>query len=186
MGKKSREKRQRRESRMQREATRPEVVGRDVGWAVLLDGEARLVKCGEHTQFGSARTFQMSAYPAARSRGLVATTRRIGDQAHLQAQTGPDLGEKAAKRTRYRWDHWLDGDPHEIRLSPTSEFPGVRAQQLVDAALRAAKSRNLSVTTQVRNDGLTVALHASPSCQADPAREANSELRLNGSEHHHK
>ena len=100
--------------------------------------------------------------PAARSRCLVAITRRNGDQVHLQAQPGPDLGEKAAKRTLYPWGEWLNGNTHEIRLGPTSEYPGVRAQQLVDAALRASKTRNLSVATQVRNDGLTVALHASP------------------------
>jgi hypothetical protein len=162
VGKKSREKRQRRESRMQRKAALPEVLRRDVGWGVMLDGKARVVKCGEHTPFGSARAFQMSVYPAARSRGLVATTRRNGDQVHLQAQPGPDLGEKAAKRTLYPWGEWLNGNTHEIRLGPTSEYPGVRAQQLVDAALRASKTRNLSVATQVRNDGLTVALHASP------------------------
>lgn len=162
MGKKSREKRQRRGSRRQREAARPEVVRRDVGWEAILDGKAKVVKCGEHTPFGPARDFQMSVYPAARSRGLVASTRRDGDQVHLQAQPGPDLGEKAAKRTRYRWDLWLDGSTHEIPLGPSSAYPGVRAQQLVDAALRAAKTRNLSVATQVRNDGLALVLHASP------------------------
>lgn len=162
MGKKSRGKQERREAREREEAARPEEVRRDVGWDVMLDGKARVVVCGENTPFGVARDFQMSVYPAARSRGLVVTTRRSGTRVHLQAQPGPPLGERTARRSRYPWDKWLDGNPHQIPLGPTSEHPGVRAQQLVDAALRAAKTRDRPLATQVRDGGLTVVLHASP------------------------
>jgi hypothetical protein len=162
LGKKSRGKQERREAREREEAARPEEVRRDVGWDVMLDGKARVVVCGENTPFGVARDFQMSVYPAARSRGLVVTTRRSGTRVHLQAQPGPPLGERTARRARYQWDDWLDGNPHQIPLGPTSGHPGIRAQQLVDAALRAAKTRGLSVSTQVRDGGLTVLLHASP------------------------
>jgi hypothetical protein len=143
-------------------AQRSVEVCSDFGWGVLLDGQVRVVVCGEGTPFGAARDFQMSVGPAARSRGLVASTRRNGDRVRVEARPGPRLGERPTRRARYRWDVWLDGEPHTIPLGPDSEFPGVRAQQLVDAALRAAKVRGLKVTTQVRDGGLTVVLHASP------------------------
>ncbi len=163
----------------------PVVEVRDgVGWEVLLDGQARVVMCGEGTPFGSARNFQMSVGPAARSRGLVASTRREGDRVRVEARPGPRVGERPARRARYRWDEWLDGEPHEIPLGPESEFPGVRSQQLVDAALRAGKVRGLKVATQVRDGGLVVALHASPPKPVVRAGKYPWGEWFNGDEHH--
>lgn len=164
---------------------RPVVEVRDdPGWGVLLDGQVRVVVCGEGTPFGSARDFQMSVGPAARSRGLVASTRRHGDRVRVEARPGPRLGERPARRARYRWDDWLDGEPHTIRLGPDSEFPGVRAQQLVDAALRAGKTRGLKVATQVRDGGLSVVLHASPPGRVVRVGKYPWAEWFNGEEHH--
>lgn len=164
---------------------RPVVEVRDdPGWGVLLDGQVRIVVCGDGTPFGSARDFQMSVSPAARSRGLVASTRRHGDRVRVEARPGPRLGERPARRARYRWDDWLDGEPHTIRLGPDSEFPGVRAQQLVDAALRAGKTRGLKVTTQVRHGGLIVMLHASPPERVVRVGKYSWDEWFNGAEHH--
>jgi hypothetical protein len=164
---------------------RPVVEVRDdPGWGVLLDGQVRVVVCGEGTPFGPARDFQMSVSPAAGSRGLVASARRDGDRVRVEARSGPRLGERPAQPARYRWDEWLDGEPLTIRLGPDSEFPGVRAQQLVDAALRAGKTRGLKVATRVSDGGLTVMLQASPPKPVVRVGKYPWAEWFNGAEHH--
>ena len=72
----------------------PVVEVRDgVGWEVLLDGQARVVMCGEGTPFGSARNFQMSVGPAASgsSRGPLASLFNMLASGQTKAMADPFL-----------------------------------------------------------------------------------------------
>jgi len=60
----------------------------------------------------------------------------------------------------FPWDEWLDGSVWE--LTAEEDYPGMKDSQMRSFVYRAARARDIPVTTKIPQDGGSVRLQARP------------------------